>query len=80
VERHTTTEVLEGCAQALEYLCNEDYAISSRCDLTRNPLIDRIVKKCEQDYENYVTLMAGVRIYLVCNFFSSSYILIHVFL
>lgn len=61
--------MLEGCAKALEFLCDEDYAISSRCDLTRNTLIDRLVKKCEQDYENYVTLMAAVRINLVCKFF-----------
>ena len=35
VEKHSDTEVLETAAKTLEVLCNEDFAIYSRCDIAR---------------------------------------------
>lgn len=60
VERHTETEVLENCAKTLEILCTEDHAIYSRCDVIRSTLVDRLVNKLREVFDEHETLIAGV--------------------
>ena len=55
VDKHSDTEVLEACAKTLETLCDDKFAIYSRCDIARSRLLDMITNKyleVEQDYSN----------------------------
>ncbi len=67
-EKHNENKVLESCAKALEVLCDEEYAIYPRCELIRNTIIDRLVKKLRVALDNHRTRIAGVS--LLTNSFS----------
>jgi cohesin complex subunit SA-1/2 len=60
VDRQTETDVLENCAKTLIFLCNEDQAIYSLCDVSRTNLINGLVNKSRVVLANHQTLIADV--------------------
>lgn len=58
-DKHSDTEVLETAAKTLELLCNDDYAIYSRCDIARSSLLDMVVNKYQEANDEYLTLLDG---------------------
>ncbi|XP_068205797.1 cohesin subunit SA-2 isoform X2 [Palaemon carinicauda] len=58
-DKHSDTEVLETAAKTLEILCNDDYAIYSRCDIARSSLLDMVVNKYKEANDEYLTLIDG---------------------
>ncbi|RXG56416.1 Cohesin subunit SA-2, partial [Armadillidium vulgare] len=59
IDKQNDTEVLETAAKTLEVLCNEDFAIYSRCDIARSSLLDMIVSKYKEAHDEYITLIDG---------------------
>ncbi|CAG5123705.1 unnamed protein product, partial [Candidula unifasciata] len=55
VEKHTGSEVLEACSKCLECLCNEEFAIASKCEVSKKTLIDALVIKLKQAVQDYFT-------------------------
>ncbi|XP_047741436.1 cohesin subunit SA-2 isoform X1 [Hyalella azteca] len=58
-EKHSDTEVLETAAKTLEVLCNEDYAIYSRCDISRSSLLDMLANTYKEANSEYFYLIEG---------------------
>lgn len=55
VEKHTSMEVLEACSKCLECLCNEEFAIAGRCEVSKKTLIDALVIKLKQAVQDFFT-------------------------
>ncbi|CAH1781721.1 unnamed protein product [Owenia fusiformis] len=53
IEKHTDTEVLEVCSKCLEAFCQEEYAISGKCQITRSTLIDAQVEKFREAFQDF---------------------------
>lgn len=51
MEKHVDEEVLITCCKTLEYLCNENVAIQSRCHRSRAKVIDRIILTLRQNLQ-----------------------------
>lgn len=45
INKHTDTNVLHYCSACLAYLCNEDFAIYTKCNLIRSLIIDNLVNQ-----------------------------------
>jgi cohesin complex subunit SA-1/2 len=43
VSKHNDSEVLEECSRCLCYMCDEDQAIYTRCNLARSTILDDLV-------------------------------------
>ena len=48
-------QVLEACSKSLEVLCNEDFAISGKCEVSKKTLVDALVIKLKQAVQDYFT-------------------------
>lgn len=59
-DKHTDVDVLETAAKTLELLCNDEFAIYSRCDIARSSLLDMIVNKYKEANDEYLCLLDGV--------------------
>ena len=59
VDRTSETEVLEACAKTLETLCDDKFAIFSRCDIARSRLLDMITNKYREIVDEYLNLLIG---------------------
>ena len=59
VDKHNDTEVLESCAKTLETLCDDKFAIFSRCDIARSRLLDMITNKYKEVNDDYSNLLIG---------------------
>ncbi|XP_059146359.1 cohesin subunit SA-1-like isoform X2 [Physella acuta] len=55
VEKHTGSEVLEACSKCLECLCNEEFAIAGKSEVSKKTLIDALVIKLKQAVQDYFT-------------------------
>ncbi|RUS69912.1 hypothetical protein EGW08_022327, partial [Elysia chlorotica] len=55
VEKHNSMEVLEACSKCLECLCNEEFAIAGRCEVSKKTLIDALVIKLKQAVQDFFT-------------------------
>jgi len=55
VEKHTGNEVLEACSKCLECLCNEEFAIAGKCEVSKKTLVDALVIKLKQAVQDYFT-------------------------
>lgn len=64
-DKHTDVDVLETAAKTLELLCNDEFAIYSRCDIARSSLLDMIVNKYKEANDEYLCLLDGVSLGLV---------------
>ena len=60
VDKHTDSEVLENCSKVMEVLCNEDYAISSKCNIAKSALIDSLVHKYMQAFKDFFSGVSNV--------------------
>lgn len=58
-EKHSDTELLETAAKTLEVLCNEDYAVYSRCDIARSSLLDMLANNYKEANSEYFDLILG---------------------
>lgn len=56
---HIDHDVLETCAKTLEFLCTEDSAIYTRCDVARSNIIDQSVNKYKEAIDEWRNLIAG---------------------
>lgn len=56
---HTDREVLETCSKTLEFLCTENSAIFTRCDVARSNIIDQCVNKYKEAIDDYRNLIDG---------------------
>uniref|UniRef100_A0A673B8B9 Cohesin subunit SA n=1 Tax=Sphaeramia orbicularis TaxID=375764 RepID=A0A673B8B9_9TELE len=54
VDKHTDTEVLEACSTTYHYLCNEEFTIYNRVDITRSQLLDELVDKFSRLLEDFL--------------------------
>ena len=59
VDKHSDTEALEACAKTLETLCDDKFAIYSRCDIARSRLLDMITNQYLEVKEDYSNLLLG---------------------
>ena len=59
VDKHSDTEALEACAKTLEVLCDDKFAIYSRCDIARSRLLDMITNQYLEVKEDYSNLLLG---------------------
>lgn len=59
VDKHGDTEVLNACAKTLEILCDDKFAIFSRCDIARSRLLDMITNKYKEVVDDYSNLLIG---------------------
>ncbi|GAB6019831.1 hypothetical protein CHUAL_001371 [Chamberlinius hualienensis] len=59
VDKHTEAEVLEACAKTFETLCQEDTPIHTRCEISRQTLLDSLVAKYIKATEEYQQIMAA---------------------
>ena len=48
-------QVLEACSKCLECLCNEEFAIAGRCEVSKKTLIDALVIKLKQAVQDFFT-------------------------
>lgn len=56
---HNDHDVLETCAKTLEFLCTEDSAIYTRCDIARSNIIDQCVNRYKEAIDDWRNLIAG---------------------
>lgn len=56
---HTDREVLETCSKTLEFLCTENSAIYTRCDVARSNIIDLCVNKYKEAIDDWRNLIEG---------------------
>ncbi|XP_038630919.1 cohesin subunit SA-2 isoform X5 [Scyliorhinus canicula] len=54
VEKHVDTDVLEACSKTYHALCNDEYTIFNRVDITRSQLIDELVDKFSHMLEDFL--------------------------
>jgi len=59
VDKHNDNEVLDSCAKTLETLCDEKFAIFSRCDVARSRLLDLITNKYKEINDDISNLLIG---------------------
>merc|ERR1719433_1070250 len=59
VDKHSDTEVLEACAKTLEVLCDDKFAIYSRCDIARSKLCDIITNRYKESADDFMNLLNG---------------------
>ena len=59
VDKHAASEVLEACAKTLERLCDDKFAIYTRCDIARSRLLDMIASRYKEAIDEYTNLLAG---------------------
>lgn len=59
VDKHAVKEVLEACAKTLERLCDDKFAIFSRCDIARSRLLDMVSSKYKEAIDEYMNLLNG---------------------
>jgi cohesin complex subunit SA-1/2 len=59
VDKHSETEVLEACALTLEVLCDDKFAIYSRCDIARSRLLDMVTNNYKESVDEYTNLLIG---------------------
>ena len=52
-------QVLENCSKVMEILCNEEYAIASRCAVAKSTLLDRIVQRYKDIWGNFFQEVRG---------------------
>lgn len=57
---HTDPDVLETCAKTLEYLCTEETAIYTTCDIERSNIIDECVKRYTEAIDEWRNLIEGL--------------------
>ncbi|KAK0092308.1 hypothetical protein PV326_001714 [Microctonus aethiopoides] len=62
VEKMQDNDVLETAAKTLEYMCDDRYAIFTKCDISRSTLIDSIVNKYKEAMDEYRNLIEGAEI------------------
>lgn len=46
-------QVLENCSKVLDNLCNEEYAISGKCNVARSTLVDSLVEKYKEAFQDF---------------------------
>jgi GTP-binding protein EngB required for normal cell division len=44
---------LENCSKVLENFCNEDYAISGKSNVARSTLIDALVQRYKEAFQDF---------------------------
>ncbi|OWR54700.1 cohesin subunit SA-1 [Danaus plexippus] len=59
VSTHTEAEVLETCGRTLEYLCSEEHAVYTRCNVARATLTDMCVNRYKEAIDDYRNLIEG---------------------
>lgn len=60
-DKHTDTEVLEVCSTTYHYLCNEEFTIFNRVDITRSQLLDELVDKFNRLLEDFLQEVGAAR-------------------
>ncbi|KAK2186468.1 hypothetical protein NP493_199g04022 [Ridgeia piscesae] len=53
VDKHTDSEVLENCSKVLDNLCNEEFAVSGKCNVARSTLVDSLVEKYKEAFQDF---------------------------
>ncbi len=59
VDKHSDKTVLDTCAITLDRLCNDKYAIFSRCDVARSRLLDMVSNNYKEASDEYMNLLHG---------------------
>ena len=59
VDKHSDKSVLEACAMTLDRLCNDKFAICSRCDVARSRLLDMVSNGYKEATDDYLNLLQG---------------------
>lgn len=56
---HNDHDVLETCAKTLEFLCTENSAIFTKCDIARSNIIDQCVNRYKEAIDDWRNLIDG---------------------
>lgn len=59
VDKHSEKSVLEACAITLDKVCNDKFAIFSRCDVARSRLLDMVSNNYKEAMDEYMNLLIG---------------------
>ncbi|XP_034831620.2 cohesin subunit SA-2 isoform X2 [Maniola hyperantus] len=59
VKSQTEAEVLETCGRTLEYLCSEQHAVYTRCNVARATVTDACVNRYKEAIDEYRSLIEG---------------------
>ena len=59
VDKHSDKEVLETCAKTLERLCDDKFAIFSRCDIARSRILDMVSNGFKEANDEFMNLLQG---------------------
>jgi len=59
VDKHSDKEVLDTCAKTLERLCDDKFAIFSRCDIARSRLLDMVSNGFKEANDEFMNLLQG---------------------
>lgn len=59
MQNHHDRDVLETCAKTLEFLCSENSAIYTRCDIARGTIIETCVNRYKEAIDEWRNLIAG---------------------
>ena len=77
VEKHTDTDVLEACSKTYHALCNEEFTIFNRVDISRSQLIDELADKFNRLLEDFLQEVYLTSILSVGFFPSSNWVTQH---
>ena len=59
MDKHSDKNVLEACSITLDRLCNDKFAIFSRCDVARSRLLDMVSNGYKETIDDYMNLLNG---------------------
>lgn len=59
VEKHTDTGVLEACSMTFHALCNEEFTIYNRVDITLSQLMDEQIDKLNRLLDDFLNEVGG---------------------
>lgn len=59
VEKHTDTGVLEVCSITFNHLCNEEFTIYNRVDITLSQLMDEQIDKFNRLLDDFLLEVVG---------------------
>ncbi|XP_045766386.1 cohesin subunit SA-2 [Maniola jurtina] len=59
VQKQTEAEVLETCGRTLEFLCSEQHAVYTRCNVARATVTDACVNRYKEAIDEYRSLIEG---------------------
>ena len=55
-------QVLENCSRVLDNLSSEEYSISGKCNVAKSTLIDSLVQKYKESFQDFFQEVSVIRV------------------